>query len=95
MQQGVLPGWECYCFARADERDLVSTMESPTTTGGVGPSQDKTTQVVSEYFKERTQQWRAIYERKRPLTLLELPVDILQLIVKEACGPCPIVHSFE
>jgi hypothetical protein len=42
---------------------------------------------VSEYLKEKDQQRRAIYQRKRPLTLLELPVDILQLIVKEACYP--------
>ncbi|KAL2020660.1 hypothetical protein VTK56DRAFT_8056 [Thermocarpiscus australiensis] len=46
-------------------------------------TQEKTSRIVSEYLKGKDEQWRAIYERKRPLTLLELPIDILQLIVKE------------
>ncbi|SPQ19301.1 1de2fdfa-27ad-4fe8-801b-7844a025643e [Thermothielavioides terrestris] len=52
-------------------------------TGAAESTREKTARAVSvsEYFRERTQQWRAIYERKRPLTLLELPIDILQLII--------------
>lgn len=59
-------------------------MDSPTS--AAAPSaQGKTSRIVSEYLKGKDEQWRALYERKRPLTLLELPIDILQLIVKEAC----------
>lgn len=46
-------------------------------------SQEKTSRLLSDYLKGKHQQWKALYE-KRPLTLLELPVDILRLIVKEA-----------
>ena len=45
---------------------------------------EKTSRIVSEYLKGKDQQWKELYEKKRPLTLLELPVDILRLIVKEA-----------
>ncbi len=51
-----------------------------------GPSFAKqaTSLSVSRYLKEKEQEWKAVSERSRPLTLLELPVDILSLVVKEA-----------
>ncbi|KAL1863088.1 hypothetical protein VTK73DRAFT_6432 [Phialemonium thermophilum] len=39
--------------------------------------------VLSKLLKERSEELRLPSERKRPLNLLELPVDILRLIVKE------------
>ena len=39
---------------------------------------------VSKYLKGKEREWREVSERGRPLDLLELPVDILNLIVKEA-----------
>ncbi|KAK3939125.1 hypothetical protein QBC46DRAFT_153068 [Diplogelasinospora grovesii] len=56
---------------------MEAIMESPDL------AHDKTSKIVSKYLKGKDQQWKALYERKRPLTLLELPVDILRLIVKE------------
>ncbi|KAK1758232.1 hypothetical protein QBC47DRAFT_358106 [Echria macrotheca] len=47
------------------------------------PAADDKTRIVYKYLKDRNQQWGGLLERKRPLTLLELPVDILRLIVKE------------
>jgi hypothetical protein len=38
---------------------------------------------VSKFLKGKEEEWKAVSERKGPLTLLELPVDILRLIVKE------------
>jgi hypothetical protein len=58
-------------------------MDSPTSVAG--SREGKTNCAVSKHVKERSQKCQAAYPRNRPLTLLELPVDILQLIVKEAC----------
>ncbi|GAB1311399.1 hypothetical protein MFIFM68171_01609 [Madurella fahalii] len=58
-------------------------MDSPACATAAASTQEKTSKIVSEYLKGKDQQWREIYQRKRPLTLLELPIDILQLIVKE------------
>ncbi|KAK4240687.1 hypothetical protein C8A03DRAFT_13019 [Achaetomium macrosporum] len=70
-------------------------MDSPNSVAGSG--REKTSPVVSKYLKERSLRCSEIYERKRPLTLLELPVDILQLIAKEASPadrePPQITHT--
>ncbi|KAK0612922.1 hypothetical protein B0T17DRAFT_593175 [Bombardia bombarda] len=62
-----------------------STTTATATATAITPAstQEKTSRIVSEYLKGKDQQWKAIYERKGPLTLLELPVDVLRLIVKE------------
>ncbi|KAK5655443.1 hypothetical protein OQA88_5714 [Cercophora sp. LCS_1] len=56
----------------------VTPIPSPTT-------HEKTSKIVIEYLKGKDkgkdEQWRTLAERKRPLTLLELPVDILRLII--------------
>ena len=52
----------------------------------------KTSEKVSEYFKGKDQQWGEVYGRRRPLSLLELPIDILRLIVKEV-GPLSREHD--
>jgi hypothetical protein len=59
-------------------------MDSPTSVPG--SPEGKMNCDVSKHVKEKTQKCQAAYPRKRPLNLLELPVDILQLIVKEACA---------
>ncbi|KAK3330828.1 hypothetical protein B0H66DRAFT_544983 [Apodospora peruviana] len=46
-------------------------------------SPKKTTNILSRYLSGKDQQWKAYYERNGPLTLLDLPIDILHLIVKE------------
>ncbi|KAK4103094.1 hypothetical protein N658DRAFT_565543 [Parathielavia hyrcaniae] len=56
-------------------------MNSPTSAAGL--AEEWTGRVVSKRVKERGQKCHTAYPRKRPLTLLELPVDILQLVVKE------------
>ncbi|KAK0718833.1 hypothetical protein B0T21DRAFT_57330 [Apiosordaria backusii] len=48
-----------------------------------GAPQGKPAHVVSKYLKERYQERNVTPRRNGRLTLLELPVDILQLIVKE------------
>jgi len=49
--------------------------------------QEKSSKAVSDYLKQKgkDEQLRVLRERKRPLNLLDLPVDILQMIAKEAC----------
>ena len=42
-----------------------------------------TTSVISKFLKGKEREWEAVSQRKGPLTLLELPVDVLRLIVKE------------
>lgn len=44
---------------------------------------DRTTSTISKFLKGKEREWDALSQRKGPLTLLELPVDILRLIVKE------------
>lgn len=61
-------------------------MESPTSVVDSTLGLEKTNRVVVEYVKEKAQhRSRPIRQRKPPLNILDLPVDILQLIVKEAC----------
>lgn len=48
-----------------------------------GTPQGNSTQVVTDYIREKDQERNVTPRQDRPLTLLELPVDILQLIVKE------------
>ncbi|KAK0656806.1 hypothetical protein B0T16DRAFT_400258 [Cercophora newfieldiana] len=45
--------------------------------------QEQASKTVSGYLGEKGLEWKAVYDKERPLTLLELPVDILRLIVKE------------
>lgn len=46
---------------------------------------DQGNSVISEYLKSRDPDWDNIQQRTEPLNLLELPVDVLRLIVKEVC----------
>ncbi|OIW35624.1 hypothetical protein CONLIGDRAFT_627666 [Coniochaeta ligniaria NRRL 30616] len=46
-------------------------------------SRDQSRTTVSKYLKDKGREWNKVSERNGPLTLLELPVDILRLIVKE------------
>jgi hypothetical protein len=48
------------------------------------PQHDQASKTLSGYLGEKGEEWKAVYDKKRPLALLELPVDILRLIVKEA-----------
>lgn len=63
--------------------NLDATMDTATIETVVVASQEKSDNVVSDYVKEKVQQPGGVYDRKGPLTLLELPADILRLIVKE------------
>jgi len=38
---------------------------------------------ISNLLKDKEQEWRAVAERKGPLRLLDLPMDVLKEIVKE------------
>ncbi|KAK4127096.1 hypothetical protein N657DRAFT_191171 [Parathielavia appendiculata] len=56
-------------------------MDSPTS--AAGSTEERTIRVVAQHVRERAQKCQTAYPLKRPLSLLELPVDILQLIVRE------------
>lgn len=43
---------------------------------------------ISNLLKDKEQEWAAVAERKGPLRLLDLPMDVLKEIVKEVC-PLP------
>lgn len=58
----------------------VSVDGSPSTSVS---SRDQNRTTVSKYLKGKEREWNKVSDRKGPLTLLELPVDILRLIVKE------------
>lgn len=69
------------------DADANSMMDTADVSAAAAPSaqQYPETRTVSGYLGEKDQEWKALYEKKRPLTLLELPVDILRLVVKEVC----------
>lgn len=72
-----------------------ASLPADCSTSAVNPSRDQSLPTVSEYLKDKEREWSRTSERKGPLTLLELPVDILRLIVKEAClllCPVPAGH---
>jgi hypothetical protein len=54
-------------------------------------ARDSTRPTVSKYLKDKEREWNKVAERKGPLTLLELPVDILRLIIKEASRLHPMM----
>lgn len=41
--------------------------------------------IIAEYMKSKDPDWDNVTRRTEPLNLLELPVDVLRLIVKEVC----------
>ncbi|KAJ4396789.1 hypothetical protein N0V93_001011 [Gnomoniopsis smithogilvyi] len=48
-----------------------------------GTELDQGSSVISEYLRSKDPYWDNVQERTEPLNLLELPVDVLRLIVKE------------
>lgn len=55
---------------------------------------DHDNSIISEYLRSKDPDWDNIPQRTEPLTLLEMPVDVLRLIVKEVRRlPCS-AHSF-
>ncbi|KAK0632540.1 hypothetical protein B0T14DRAFT_36011 [Immersiella caudata] len=53
------------------------------TSAAAAAQHDQASKTLFGYLGEKGREWKAVYDKKRPLTLLELPVDILRLIVKE------------
>lgn len=53
-----------------------------------GTELDPGSSVISEYLRSKDPYWDNVQERTEPLNLLELPVDILRLIVKEVRQCC-------
>ncbi|KAI0021526.1 hypothetical protein F4780DRAFT_770208 [Xylariomycetidae sp. FL0641] len=47
------------------------------------PTRDLPTPIISKLLKGKTREWEAVRSKPGPLHLLDLPVDILRLIVKE------------
>lgn len=52
----------------------------PMTTAG----SDQPSTTMSKYMKDKQHGWDKVSDREGPLRLLDLPVDVLGLIVKEA-----------
>lgn len=48
-----------------------------------GTEAEQCSSVISEYLRSKDPYWDNVQERTEPLNLLELPVDVLRLIVKE------------
>lgn len=52
-----------------------------------GKSSPDPSQLMSKLLQGKEKEWAAVIEKKGPLTLLDLPVDILKEIVREVCAP--------
>jgi len=72
--------------AEADVSPSISSAVAvDSSTSAVNTPRDQSRAAVSRYLKDKEEEWNKVPERTGPLNLLELPVDILRLIVKEAC----------
>lgn len=61
----------------------MDSASAPITPAPSPAAHEKKSKTIIEYLMAKDQQWKTLSQRKSPLTLLELPVDILRLIVKE------------
>lgn len=52
-----------------------------------GTDLDHDNSIISEYLRSKDPDWDNVPQRTEPLNLLELPVDVLRLIVKEVHRP--------
>lgn len=57
-----------------------------------GNELDQDSSVISEYLRSKDPDWDNVQRRTEPLNLLELPVDVLRLIVKEVCQ-CLVLYA--
>ena len=54
---------------------------------------------LSKFLKGKEKEWDAVSKRQGPLRLLDLPLDVLHLVVKEVCEgnfsrrSCPLAFS--
>ncbi|KAK7746182.1 hypothetical protein SLS62_009472 [Diatrype stigma] len=48
---------------------------------------------MTETLSSKTREWETVRKKEGPLRLLDLPVDILRLIVKEACPRLYVVYT--
>lgn len=55
-----------------------------------GTELDHGSSVISEYLRSKDPYWDNVPQRTEPLNLLELPVDVLRLIVKEVRPTCSV-----
>jgi len=60
----------------------MASTESPAAERIEKPSLDPKTK-ISNLLKDKTQEWTAVKEKRGPLRLLDLPMDVLKEIVKE------------
>jgi len=68
----------------SDDSDIyqMGTPESGSSDAGKKTGIDARTK-ISSLLKEKEQEWTAVAEKKGPLRLLDLPMDVLKEIVKE------------
>jgi hypothetical protein len=58
-------------------------MSKPATEKGIGSTNDNTGSKVALLPQEKLQEWTAVAQKKGPLQLLDLPMDVLKEIIKE------------
>lgn len=58
-----------------------------------GTELDHDNSIISEYLRSKDLDWDNAPQRTDPLNLLELPVDVLRLIVKEVRSPCTLLPT--
>jgi len=71
------------------DQAMSSEVRPPEKPRDLHQTQAITKDVVSRTLKGKEKEWAAVAEKKRPLQLLDLPVDILREIVGHVCSQSP------
>jgi hypothetical protein len=70
-----------------------SDHEWPELSVGEAHPQDAASPTVSQLMKCKSREYEGIKNKGMPLTLLDLPVDVLRLIVKEASTDSHLLYA--
>ena len=84
---GRLLGSDPYAFGPLADRTVQSELDDVSEADSVSRDISQVAaEKMSELLKDRDGEWKSVAERKRPLQLLDLPIDVLKEIVKEVCS---------
>lgn len=73
------------------DQAMSSDVRAPEKPRDLHQTQTITKDVVSRTLKGKEKEWAAVTEKKRPLQLLDLPVDILREIVGHVGSPTSLI----
>lgn len=80
IHSSVLPQPSYSAEMKQENRESMTDSSTPESS-----SSDRPAAKMTELLSNKTREWETVKKKEGPLRLLDLPVDILRLIVKEVC----------